>query len=490
VAIRLEANSFSCELRGRALPSLLFQKRTSQVPEILIINVIRVHRRYIDLQELYTRFTRDNPAYKKAQRLGRSTRGIPPTLDLFKIIRDFVEFPRGLINEVAEMCPGLKFRDQTITNPADLPASNIHLRDFQRYPVQMLLQRNQLILDSPTGSGKTVKMLQVIAQRGQKTLIKVHTNDLANQWHDRCVEFLGYEPGIINADHFEIKDITIAMVQSLKKYLTEDFTNQWGLVVLDECHHAPAYTFNHLIQQFPARFRYGCTATVQGRSDGLDFMIPAVFGGMVRVEQEQLFEQNQIMKPKIRVVETDFYNPSINDYQSLLAAVTHDEGRNNQIISDIAREAKDGHYCLVLSERIKHARALHQLFSRFYSGIPATCITSTHSKSHRAEALNGMAEGSLRVLFSTRIADEGLDLPILDRVFLTCPVRSASKVQQQIGRALRVHEGKDTPIIFDYRDSLCSLAESQYRTRLDTVYKDFEIEDIPLLFQGSKNVVD
>jgi superfamily II DNA or RNA helicase len=219
-------------------------------------------------------------------------------------------------------------------------------------------------------------------------------------------------------------------------------------------------------------------------------MIPAVFGGIIRVEKEELFEQNQIMEPKIKVVETDFYSPSINDYQSLLATITHDEDRNRKIISDVAREAKDGHYCLVLSERIEHARALHQLFSRFYIGISSTCITSSHSKNHRAEALNGMAEGSLRVLFSTRIADEGLDLPILDRVFLTCPVRSASKVQQQIGRALRVHEGKDTPIIYDYRDSLCSLAESQYRTRLDTVYKDFEVEDIPLLFQGQKNVVN
>jgi len=196
------------------------------------------------------------------------------------------------------------------------------------------------------------------------------------------------------------------------------------------------------------------------------------------------------MKPRIRVTETDFYNPSINDYQSLLAAITHDEGRNNQIVSDIAREAKDGHYCLVLSERIEHARALHQLFSRFYSGIPSACITSKDSKVHRTATLRAMTQGSLRVLFSTRIADEGLDLPILDRVFLSCPVRSASKVQQQIGRALRVHVGKDTPIIYDYRDSLCSLAESQYRTRLDTVYKDFEVEDIPLLFQGHKNVVD
>jgi superfamily II DNA or RNA helicase len=254
------------------------------VPEIVITKVIRAHRRYIDLQELYTRFTHDNPAYKKAQRLGHSTRGIPPKLYLYKIKGEYVEFPRGLISEVAAMCPGLKFRDQTITNPVDLPASNINLRDFQRYPVRMLLERNQLILDSPPGSGKTVMMLVVIVLRGQKSLILVHAKELAVQWRDRCVEFLGYEPGIINADQFDIRDITIVMVQSLKKYLTQDFIDQWGLVVLDECHHAPAYTFNHLIQQFPARFRYGCTATVQGRSDGLDFMIPAVFGGIIRVE--------------------------------------------------------------------------------------------------------------------------------------------------------------------------------------------------------------
>ena len=467
-----------------------FYKGACQVPELVITNVIRVPRKYLDLKELYTRFRHDNPAYCRAQRLGLSTYGIPPTLYLFKINGEFVEFPRGLVNEVASICLGLEFRDETILSPADLPTSDIHLRDFQRYPVQMLLHRNQLILDSPPGSGKTVMMLVVIAQRGQKSLVLVHTKDLAAQWRDRCAEFLGYEPGMINADQFETKDITIAMVQSLKKYLTEDFINHWGLVILDECHHAPAYTFNHLIQQFPARFRYGCSATVEGRSDGLDFMVPAVFGGVIKVEQEQLFERGRIMKPKIRIVETDFYNPGIMDYQSLLDAITNNEGRNRQIVSDIAREAKSGHYCLALSERIQHAKALHQMFSSIYEDIPSACITSNHSKNQRAEALSGMTKGSLRVLFSTRIADEGLDLPILERVFLTSPVRSASKVQQRIGRASRIHEGKDTPIIYDYRDSLCSLAESQYRTRLATVYKDFEIEDIPLLFQGSKNVVD
>jgi superfamily II DNA or RNA helicase len=92
-----------------------------------------------------------------------------------------------------------------------------------------------------------------------------------------------------------------------------------------------------------------------------------------------------------------------------------------------------------------------------------------------------MNEGKIRVLFATTLADEGLDVRRLDRLFLTCPVRSINKVNQQIGRILRTFPGKQDAVVYDFRDSLCSLAESQFQSRLKQVYQagKYDVQDIP-----------
>jgi superfamily II DNA or RNA helicase len=262
------------------------------MPKIEISSDLRIHKECLDLEQVRRKFRLDNPAYQKAKKLGKSTWGISPSIHLFNIVNQYVHFPRGCIKDHFSMCHNIEIIDHTVTNPAQLPGSNIHLRDFQKEAVQKLLQRNQLVLHSPSGSGKTVILLYTIAMRGQKSLVFVHTRDLAVQWRDRCKKFLNFEPGIISSDQVKIKDITIAMVQSLNKPLSIDFVNRWGLIALDECHHTPAISFNRLVQQFPARYRYGCSATIGGRSDGQDFMIPAVFGGIVKVNQEELFKKN------------------------------------------------------------------------------------------------------------------------------------------------------------------------------------------------------
>jgi superfamily II DNA or RNA helicase len=111
--------------------------------------------------------------------------------------------------------------------------------------------------------------------------------------------------------------------------------------------------------------------------------------------------------------------------------------------------------------------------------IRSACLTSKTAKGERCEILDQMNRGKIRVLFATQLADEGLDIRRLDRLFLTCPIRSVNKVNQQIGRILRAFPGKHDAIVYDFRDPLCSLAESQFNTRLKQVYQDFEIEEVP-----------
>ena len=269
------------------------------------------------------------------------------------------------------------------------------------------------------------------------------------------------------------------MVQSLNaRKLTPDFLASFGCVILDECHHAPAFTFKRLMNLFPARFRYGCTGTLK-RRDGLGFMIDAAFGPVIHtIQREELFSEGQIMQPIIKAIHTNCYLPECDDYRTLIDAVTGDADRNHLILKHLIREAEAGHSCLVLSERISHLEDLSLIFSTLCSDIRSEVITGKTPKARRKEVLMDVEEGRIRVLFASRIADEGLDLPRLSRLFITCPIRSSSKVTQQVGRIMRTFPGKQDAVVLDFTDKNVNLAWSQWLTRKRESYKDFEIEVI------------
>ena len=96
----------------------------------------------------------------------------------------------------------------------------------------------------------------------------------------------------------------------------------------------------------------------------------------------------------------------------------------------------------------------------------------------RREAISAVDQGRIQVLFATKLADEGLDIQRLNRLFLTCPIRSKNKVNQQIGRIMRTFPGKKDAIVYDFKDSLVSLAASQFDTRMQAVYKDYRITEV------------
>ena len=260
--------------------------------------------------------------------------------------------------------------------------------------------------------------------------------------------------------------------------MTEDFLNSFGCVILDESHHAPASTFERLINLFPARYRYGLTATPE-RRDGLTFMLNGVFGPILHeVERDELFSEGQIIKPVIRAIRTNSYMADCPDYRSLLDCVTNDADRNQLILKHLIRESETGHSCLVLSERISHIKAFSSVFSTLCSDIRSEILTGKVSKSARKAILGDADEGKVKVLFATKLADEGLDIPRLDRLFLTCPVRSANKVIQQVGRIMRKFSGKTDAVVYDFVDRNIGLARSQWLTRKREAYSDFEIEEL------------
>lgn len=432
--------------------------------------------------ELAVRFTYPNPLYYENERLGFSNCGVQREICLGECRPEYFMFPRGLVSEVLKFYPAAEVVDRSVVNPVSFSPSRIILKDYQQDALAALLKKNQGILLSPPGSGKTVVGIELITRRGQKALVLVHTLDLLQQWRDRLRHFTSVEPGIIQGDLFEIRDITIGMVQSLTRPLDTGFVNQFGLVLLDEGHHAPAATFQRLIEQFPARYRYGLTATPE-RRDGLEFIMTACIGRIIHeILPSTLIDSSNILRPAVKIVHTSAYVPVVESYQELIAKLNKDGTRNLLIVAHVSTEAKAGHYCLVLSERVDHARELQRLFTKMSPGVKSFVITGRDSKEKRVQAIDAMNKGNGRVLFSTKLADEGLDIQRLDRLFLTCPVRAVNKVRQQIGRIQRTFPGKQDAVVYDFLD-INSLAENQYQTRERLIYSEYEVEHI----KGCKN---
>jgi len=450
------------------------------MPAVRISNVLTFRKEEnpsLDPRRIRKHFSYPNPKFLENIRLGHSNFATPRTINITSLTRDRLTLPRGTIATLKKLLPDLRIEDETLTNAVDFAPSGIHLKPFQKPAVEKLLKRNQGVLVAPPGSGKTIMAIELIVRRGQKTLILVHTKDLSAQWLTRISEWAGIKPGVIDASTFDVGEVTVGMIQTLSRPLERPFVEQFGCVVLDEAHHVPAETFQTLLNQFPARYRYGLTATPI-RRDGLDFLLTGTLGPILyTIEKADLIESGNLMRPKVRAVHTDLYLEDCKDYGTLIEAATESSGRNDLILRHLALEAVD-HLCLVLSERVRHVRLLHELFTERHPDIPAGFITGEVKGEERVTALDSLRRGEIRVLFATRIADEGLDVLALDRLFLTCPIRFAGKVEQQVGRILRVCEGKQQPVVYDFVDSLVGLATSQWGTRKSRVYADVEIEEV------------
>jgi superfamily II DNA or RNA helicase len=454
-----------------------------QSNKIRISNLLTLDKGNLDpgiIAGIRLKFSHDNPKFLENQRLGFSNYSTNRTIDLFRENGAEITFPRGLIGDLFQTVPNIAVDDQTTTNPVEFPESKIELREYQEKAVVAMMERNQGILVMPPGAGKTLTSIEVVLRREQKTLWLTHTKDLAEQARKRFQTFTGIKPGLINDKHFDTEQpIIIGMVQSLTgKRLTDDFLNSFGTIVTDEMHHAAAVTWERLVNQFPARYRYGLTATNE-RRDGLTFLLHAAFGPILHeVKRGELFAEGQIVKPLIRAVMTNTYMSDCQDYRALLDAVTNDADRTYQILTYLSIEVGNDHSCLVLSERISHIEDLYLIFSTIESNVRSEILTSKVPKAERKSILRDADEGKVKVIFATKLADEGLDIPSLDRLFLTCPVRSASKITQQVGRIMRTFPGKQDAGVFDFVDKNIGLAWSQWLTRKREAYKDFEIEVI------------
>lgn len=343
-------------------------------------------------------------------------------------------------------------------------SDTITLRNYQSDAEGILYKYTNGVLVMPCGSGKTITLLSLIMAKHQWTLIIVHTMDLLNQWKEYVQKYLGKECGEIHGDVVNIQPLTIATVQTLsRRTLTTKFLNMWGCIVLDEAHHCPAETFTQVINQFPAKYRYGATATVH-RSDKLEAMLFTVCGfPRYKITLRELEELGFVIRPQVEMVETNYIGSRrSSNYAKVVKHLINDRDRLQVIIDNLARNRE--HYNLVLSNRIEHLEHLYTM----YSQIDDRCalLTGKVDNDERTKVIADMRSGNLHTIFATQLADEGLDIPILDRVHLTVSTKALGSIEQRIGRIQRIFPDKDDAIVYDYCDSMIPMFERHMHERL------------------------
>jgi superfamily II DNA or RNA helicase len=412
------------------------------------------------LERLCRALSFSNPAYLDRLRLGLGPGAEPETVCFVERRGEVMRLPRGAIHVLRRAAAQdgiiVACDDARVLPGAQLEvAQELPLRDYQEAAVDKLAKVTQGTVVIPCGGGKTRVGMGAVARLRTPTLVLVHTLDLAEQWLGELKDKLGLDAGLVGDGEERPGPVTVAVIQALVRWepaKLDAFLAGFGLLILDEAHHVAASTFHSVVDRCPARYRLGLTATPE-REDGLTALLDLFLGApLVTVTHEELVAAGVLTVPEIRSIETDFTYPytGAEDYAPMLAAVASDEGRNRLIVDAVAGEARGGHVCLVLSGRIDHCHTLADAIAA--EGVTAAILTGEVKRERRKELLDEARAGRLAVLVATSLADEGLDLPRLSRVFLAYPGRARGRTVQRLGRLMRPHVDKQDAALFDFVD--------------------------------------
>lgn len=390
--------------------------------------------------------------------------GPPQWLPLCRLDGDELAVPRAMLPGVAEILGGVDVVDETSQGQHLRVNLRTAMRGYQAAAVDEMAGHSDGVLVAPTGSGKTAMGCALISRHGRDALIIAPTRDLVAQWREAVREHLGIDAGALTDGAAVARGVVLATPQGAMARCP-DLIERFGVLVVDECHRAASPTYENLLYRLDARYRYGLTATPT-RPDELE---PIVFAhlGPVRhtVERDDLEAAGHLLRPLVCRVETDFRFPYAGpaDWHALLTALYTDDERNSKIVDVIVSECGEATVGLVLTPRIDHATHLAKMVRD--RGLRAGAVTGDLSLKIRAQRIAAARHGELDVLVATTLADEGLDIPRLSRLFLAGAQKAEARLVQRVGRVIRPHHEKGAPVIFDFADSQCGVLANQARKR-------------------------
>jgi superfamily II DNA or RNA helicase len=408
-----------------------------------------------------------NPAFYAAQRMRLSTHATPRVINCGELFAEHIALPRGCL----EAARGLLERHGVNCDVRDVryPGAPLGVAFRGTLTPEQDAARNALlahetgVLAATTAFGKTVVAASLIAERGVNTLVLVHRRHLLEQWVGRLQSFLDLDAGDVGVVHGGRRRPTgrvdVALIQSLyRRGTVADRVADYGHVVIDECHHVSAVSFEAVARAAKARYVLGLSATVT-RKDGHH---PIVFMQCGPVRHRVDARQQAAARPfDHRVVfrSTGFRHrrtageaePAL---QTLYTSLTKDPDRNALILADVRHALEAGRCPVVITERRDHAEVLAGALDAV-AGLVVTLRGGLGARERRAAqaALAAAPPSGGRVIVATgRYLGEGFDDARLDTLFLTMPVAWRGTIAQYAGRLHRLHANKRDVVIYDYID--------------------------------------
>lgn len=401
------------------------------------------------------------------RRTGRLKPGQRRVLRYFRQDAASITLPRGLAPHVVTLT-GCPVDDRRLRLAAVDFGWRGELRDYQEAVVQALVAHEGGTIVMLPGGGKTVVALNAVARFQQPALWLTHTLRLAEQARSEALRWLGlssrtvgyvgegiWQPGTL---------LTVAMVQSLAKNprWTRELARRVGTLVLDEAHHSPAASFMGVIEQFPAAYRIGLSATPD-REDGLGPLVVGLMGPRIVVPERVLRQQRRILVPQVVLVPMGWRWRGSHQWAQMEQARARSAARNRQIARLVWRAWRAQRHVLVLVERTDHAALLERLFRA--AGLPAQAIIGATPGPQRERAFAAVAAGRV-IGIATKLANEGVDLPAVDTLVLAAPGRSGTRLVQQLGRVMRTAPGKQAAVVYDCTDTLIPTYAHQRQARV------------------------
>jgi len=450
--------------------------RDTEIFELEIVISNQIYLKRTQLSKKLIQFLRNelnfyNSDYLVKKNLGKSTFNTEKFFRLIEESDNQVMIPRGFSATLVQFCNREKISFKIIDNrekkkPIDFK-SVITLHNHQKIAIEKIREKDFGVIVSPPGSGKTVIGLKIIAEKRQPALIIVHRKQLFDQWVERIQNFLKIpkkDIGQIGNQKKKIGNcITIAMIQSLSRIDDyKDLSNQFGTIIIDECHHIPAKSFRQAIVKFNAFYIYGLTATPKRKNNDQKLIFVYIGNILHEVNQHDFLAERNI-KTEINIKDTDLYVPfdyKIDKYETISRILIYDTQRNSLILTDIENNANRFKTILILSERKAHVDILNLYLKDKYETIT---IYGDDSESSRQSKVQQIKQGHFKIVISTgQFFGEGIDISNLECLFIVYPFAFEGKLIQYIGR---IQRSTNPPVIFDYRDSKIDYFEKMFKQR-------------------------
>lgn len=433
-----------------------------------------------------------NPEFYKKQRMRMSVYNIPMVIDCSKEDDKYLKLPRGTFEYLVSLCETNDVRIETLDKRFKGNKIEINfkgqLREEQQLALNEMLKYDNGILCAPTAFGKTVIGCKLIEERKVNTLILVNKLQLLTQWKERIKEFLDVEEvGEISGKKKNITNvIDVASIKSIwNNGDVSDITKNYGMIIIDECHHTAAYTFEQAINTGNSKYIYGISATPE-RENGHTPIIKMQCGD-IRYKVDALKFNKQLnipMKVMVKHSHLSFVDSKIDNYElnEINDFIAKDILRSEKIIRDINDEYNNGKNILVLTERLEHMDYIYEKLNKFtnnvfkYHGGIGKKILKNYD-----DLTNKLNENNVnKIIVATgSYMGEGFDDSKLDVLFLTMPISGETRVTQYAGRLHRKNENKKEILIYDYVDDNFPKTRNMFLKRKKTYEKmGYEIIDV------------